>query len=135
MKSDSKKPSSSSPFKLFREPFDTYNLAVPVFLLVGIFVEIFFLRGALNAYTNHIQFFQDFVFFSQLHPSMTYVLLISTATGQKITRDFVTTANNGILKIAVKRDANDTLTVVRQTTLATKKFANIMGHSTLIEIG
>lgn len=89
MKSQSKIQNDSSAFKLFREPFDSYNLAVPILLLAGVLVEIFLLRGALNAYTNHIQFFQDFVFFSQLHPSMTYVLLISTATGHKITREFV----------------------------------------------
>lgn len=47
----------------------------------------------------------------------------------------VTTANSGILKIAVKRDSSEAITIVRQTTLATKKIANIMGHSTLVEIG
>lgn len=76
-------------FRLFREPFDSLNLSVPILLLLGALTEILFFRGGLTAYSNHIQFLQDFVFFSQLHPAMTYVLLASTVSGRQICQDFL----------------------------------------------
>lgn len=74
--------------RLFRTPFEQFNLIFPVALLAFAVLEYFSGLRSLWRYSDFLKYIQDIIFFNGLHVCLTFIFIATTGAGRETYRLF-----------------------------------------------
>jgi hypothetical protein len=88
--------------RLFRSPFEQFNLYFPVALLGFALIEYTSGDRSLWRYADFLKYIQDIIFFNGLHVCLTFVFIATTAAGRETYQLFLKQMGAlGVFRIAV----------------------------------